>query len=343
MGLSVRSITVREAAGCNGLFPDALSSLLCGAVASIANEEMPELISRHESDHANFDGKIEDTIRSMRPDQLLQANHPVCEGVKFNSDLVLETDDGLVCLEIEKGPLARFEFDVLKMQAAASQRLAKRPDARVYGAFIVPADNIVARHISGNARESSYEYLTRLARLIARIDPLILADILIVGYSTSLPEEQTPLPQSKGTKKAAPKVERNSSPNVVKAEVGLLPDGLVWDVLKGYPQELLAALRKQLVTACPGLREKINRNSRYLGYSNGGSDAVYVYVRKKDLLIDLNVSADLSVDLERLGFEVRPRDNFQAKSGWLTGMIVPQSIDKLADVVKLAMEALATK
>jgi hypothetical protein len=343
VGLSGRSITVREAASCDSLFPVAMSSLLCDAVAAIANEELPELMGRHESDHGNFDGKIEDTIRSMRPDQPLRANHPVCEGVKFNNDLVLETDDGLVCIEIEKSPFARFEFDILKMQAAASQWLAKRPEAKVYGAFIVPADNVVARHISGNARESSYGYLKRLARLIARIDPLILADILVVGYSTSLPEEQTPLRQSKGTKKAALDVERDSSPNVVKADAGLLPDGLVWDVLKGYPQELLAALRKQLVTACPGLREKINRNSRYLGYSNGGSDAVFVYVRKEDLLIDLKVSADLSVDLERLGFEVRPRDNFQAKSGWLTGMIVPHSIDKLADVVKLAMEALATK
>ena len=343
MGLSVCSTTVREAASRDSLFPVAASSLLRDAVAAIASEELPELMGRHESDHANFDGKIEDIIRSMRPDQLLQANHPVCEGLKFNNDLVLETDDGLVCLEIEKGPSARFEFDVLKMQAAASQWLTKRPDAKVYGAFIVPADNVVARHISGNARESSYRYLKRLARLIARIDPLILTDIVIVGYSTSRPEEQTPPRQSKGTKKAARNVERDNSPNVVEADAGLLPEGLVWDVLKGYPQELVAALRKQLGAACPGLREKINRNSKYLGYSNGSSDAVYVYVSRKGLLIDLKVSADLSVDVERLGFEVRPRDNFQAKSGWLTGMIVPHSTDKLADVLKLAMEALATR
>ena len=343
MGLNVRSITVREAAGGNSLFPDAVSRLLCGAVAAIANEELPGLMSRHESDHANFDGRIEDTIRSMCADQLLQANHPACEGLKFNNDLVLETDGGLVCLEIEKGPSARFEFDILKMQAAASQWLAKRPEAKVCGAFIVPADNVVARHISGNARESSYEYLRRLARLIVRIDPPILTDILIVGYSTSPPEGHTPPRQSKGTWKAAPNVERDGPPNVIKAEAGLLPDEVVWDALKGYPQELVAALRKQLVTACPGLCEKINRTSKYLGYSNGGSDAVYVYVRKKDLLLDLMVSADLSVDLEQRGFEVRPRDNFQAKSGWLTGLIVPHGTDKFADVVKLAMQALATE
>jgi len=37
---------------------------------------------------------------------------------------------------------------------------------------------------------------------------------------------------------------------------------------------------------------------------------------------------------------VKPRDNFQAQNGWLTGLIVPHDTDKVADVARLAIEAL---
>jgi len=213
--------------------------------------------------------------------------------------------------------------------------------AHVYGAFVVPADNVVARHISGNARESSYRYLQRLSRLIAQIDPFPLDDVLIVGYTASMPERQVTQRELKALKKRSRSAGRKSSGNVVIADAGLLPEEFLWDVLKGYPQELVNELRKQLAMECPKLREKINRGSRYLGYSNGGSDALYVYIRKNDLLIDVRVSAELSGDLKRLGFKVRPRNNFQAQNGWLTGLIVPHDTDKIADVAKLAIEALS--
>lgn len=142
-------------------------------------------------------------------------------------------------------------------------------------------------------------------------------------------------------KKTPANVEKRNLGNVVIADAGLLPDEILWDVLKGYPQELVAGLRKRLAADCPELREKINRNRRYLGYSNGGSDAMYVYVSKNHLLIDIRLSADLSDDLRRAGFEVRPRDNYQGKAGWLTGLIVPHDTDKFGDVAKLAIEALS--
>ena len=135
--------------------------------------------------------------------------------------------------------------------------------------------------------------------------------------------------------------EKKNLGNVVIADAGLLPEELLWDVLRGYPRELVGKLRKHLAAECPKLREKINRNNRYLGYSNGGSDAMYVYVSKNGLLIDMRLSADLSDDLRRLGFEVRPRDNYQGKSGWLTGLIVPHDTDKFGDIAKLAIEALS--
>ncbi|MCK4785898.1 MAG: hypothetical protein KAV87_19235 [Desulfobacteraceae bacterium] len=341
MGLEARSVTVRAVAGGRSLFPGAINDLLCKAVSAISDDELQTLMGKHESDPANFDGRIEEIIRSMQPDMTVHANHRVFEGAKFNNDLVLETDDALVCLEIEKSPMARFEFDILKMQVFGSQWLDKRPGAKVYGAFIVPTDNVVARHISGNSRESSYKYLQRLSRLVAQINPLILEDVLIVGYSTSVIDEEAIQEHPAGVKKTSPKVKGKYSRNVVVSKTGLLATELLFGALKGYPQDLVGKLRKRLAAEFPNLREKINPRGRYLGYANRGSDAIYVYVRKKNLLIDIRLSADLAEDLRRLGFTVRPRDNFQAKVGWLTGLIVPHNTDKLAHVVELAIEALS--
>lgn len=341
MGLGVCSVTLRGTAGVGGQFPRSINDLLCKAVSAISADELQMLMGKHESDPANFDGRIEEIIRSMQPDMTVHANHRVFDAAKFNNDLVLETGDALICLEIEKSPMARFEFDILKMQVFGSQWLAKRPGAKVYGAFIVPADNVVARHISGNSRESSYKYLQRLSRLVAQIDPFILADILIVGYGESVTDEQVTREPLKDMKKTSVSLENRNSENVVISDTGLLPEEILWDVLKGYPRELVAELRKRLAAELPGLREKINRRSRYLGYANRGSDAMYVYVRKDDVLIDIRLSADLAEDLKLLGFEVRPRDNYQAKSGWLTGLIVSHNTDKLAHIVKLAIDALS--
>jgi len=156
-----------------------------------------------------------------------------------------------------------------------------------------------------------------------------------------MPDNQVTQRELRARKKRPSNAGKNSSGNVTIANAGLLPDELLWDVLKGYPQELVAELRERVAAECPKLREKINRSSRYLGYSNGGSDAAYLYVRKNDLLIDMRVSAELFEDLTLLGFKVRPRDNFQAKSGWLTGLIVPYDTDKVATVAKLLIEALS--
>ena len=115
MGLGVCSVTVRAVAGGRSQFPQAIDDLLCKAVSAVSIEELQTLMGKHESDPANFDGRIEKIIRSMQPNLTLHANHRVFEGAKFNNDLILETDDALVCVEIEKSPMARFEFDILKM------------------------------------------------------------------------------------------------------------------------------------------------------------------------------------------------------------------------------------
>lgn len=134
---------------------------------------------------------------------------------------------------------------------------------------------------------------------------------------------------------------KNIPGNVVIADAGLLPKETIWDAMSGYPLELVMELRDRLSVKCVGLREKLNRNSRYLGYSRvGRRDTLYVYVQKKRLVLDVLVSDARAEEFGRKGFEVRTRDNFQAKRGWLTGLIVPHDTDKLDDVIELAVEAL---
>ena len=297
---------------------------------------MEELLGRHESDPANFDGAIEQNLRAVNRDIVLKANCPVSAKTRFNVDLIIEEDGSQVCLEIEKGQLSRFEFDILKMQAFASKWRLGRSEGEIFGAFLIPADNIVARHISGNARESSYQYLRRLFRLVVQIEPLLLDDILLVGYGSSVPQEKQMPKRQKDTK-----IKEASSGNLVFPETGLLSDETLRSTLASHTLDTVMQFRNLLSAKCVGLREKLNRNSRYLGYATGErSDGLYVYVQKKGLRFDLRVSGDRADELRHKGFDVRPVDNYQAKAGWLTGLAVPHDTDRLDEIVDLAVEAL---
>ena len=334
MNLLTNSTTLHEVAGDQSRFPDHLRTLLCQAVEVISVDDMAELMDKHESDPANFDGTVEANIRKLDSSALIGANQRISDANKFNNDLLVTTNEGCVCVEIEKGNTSRFEFDILKMQAFAAQCRREQPEVAVYGAFIVPLDNVVASHISGNSRESSYAYLQRLCRLVVEIDPLGLDDILIMGYGTSLPIE-------KPTRKSKKKEPSEQGSNIISAESGLLAEAVLEDGLPGYPLDTVFELRRLLAAKCPGIREKFNSKTRYLGYANGpGSDALYVYVQKKKLVIDIRVSKEVQEELKERGLEVRPRDNYQAKLGWLTGLIVPHGLKELDMVVDLAMEAL---
>ena len=339
MSLPVRSMTLREANGQRSRFPKRLRQLICGVVEDIDAEEMPQLLSKHETDRGNLDGRIEASLRELDPSLLIKANCRISGRTRFDNDLVIEADDALVCLEIEKGYLSRFEFDVLKMQAFASSRKPDRRGKPVFGTFVVPTDNVVARHISGNSGESSFRYLVRLCRLIAQIQPLEVEDILIVGYAMKSARDEDA--HGKGRREGGSRKRATATDNLVVQEKGLLPDRVLSSGLRGYATDLVFVLRSRLAAACPKLREKFNLNSRYLGYGlTNSSDVLYVYVQKRGLLIDIRLSADRADELRRMGFKLRPRDNYQAKAGWLTGLFVPHDTDKCEEVVALALEAI---
>ena len=337
MDLFVSSVTLREVIGESCRFPKGLRELLCGVVGGITAEELAGLLSKHEADRGNFDARLEANLRELNPSLHIRANCRISDRTKFDNDIVIDTDDALICLEVEKGNMSRFEFDILKMQAFATHRKREAPGKPVFGAFVVPADNIVGRHISGNTRESSYRYLTRLCRLVGQIETLGLEDILLIGYALTEPQGRTRRSPPRD-KRAKPAKETGK---LLVEQNGLLPDEALRDGLRGYPTDLIFHLRSRLAEACLTLREKFNPNSRYLGYGlPDGSDDLYVYVQKRGLVIDIRLPADRAGELRRLGFQVRPRDNYQAKAGWLTGLFVPHDTDKRQEAVALALEAL---
>ena len=329
MKLFVSAVALREIVGEEARLPSRLRSLVARAIEQITVEELGSLLAKHETDADNLDGRIEANLRRLDPTLKIEANCRISARTNFNSDLVIESEDGIVCLEIEKGDTSRFELDILKMMVFACRQSASEEGRPVYGAFIVPSDNVVARHISGNARESSFQYLTRLFRLVGELDPSPLADILVMGYGATKPVVKArtgrrgkPAPRGEGV---------TESPSV----------GLIKSALGNRPSGTVLRLRELLMEACSDLREKLNPNGPYLGYAVGDqSNAIYVYVRKSGLLIDLRIPKERAEAVRAKGFEVRERDNYQSKAGWLTGLRVPHDTGRLDEVVQLALEAL---
>jgi hypothetical protein len=344
MNLFTYSTTLHEAAGNSSRFPTTLRQKIFQSVEQITTDDMNELLSKHESDPGNFDGRIEANLKKILPKASIKANQRVSNKTRFNSDIVIHIGDASVCLEIEKGYMSRFEFDILKMQTFASTLHQKYPNRRMFGAFIVPADNVVASHISGNSNESSYKYLTRLSRLVAQITPPLIVDILIVGYSTSDLKASVAPTEKRKSASAKRTVHRDITTinrYLVNSDEGAKGLTDIKQKLIIYPLEFVLALRSRLASEFPSLYEKVNYRSPYLGYSNGNqSDALYVYLQKKKMVIDMRVSKEEAENLREKGVAVNPRNNFQGRAGWLTGVSVPYDSDKLDVIVKLAKLAL---
>jgi hypothetical protein len=338
MDLFVSDITLREIAGYQSTFPESIREMICRSVQQIPIEDIESLLGKHEADASNFDRRIEGHLRNALPSNFkIQANHRVAKVTQYNSDIVIDTPSVSICIEIEKGYMSRFELDILKMQVHASSLLEKDIRTIVYGVFIVPADNVVAGHITGNSRESSFKYLTRLSRLVANISPMLLQDILIVGYSMTPLEVKIKTAKGRKPKRA----KESGDQSLVNGGTGLVDVDQIRQKLKSYPLELVLQLREKLISAFPKLREKLNPRSRYLGYSNGDhSDAVYVYLQKKRLLLDIRVSGEEAENLRMQGIKVVPRNNFQCRAGWLTGVSVPYDTDKLDIIIDLVSSAL---
>jgi len=68
-------------------------------------------------------------------------------------------------------------------------------------------------------------------------------------------------------------------------------------------------------------------------------DKAYIYVRPDSLEIDLKIETRHANRVRKDGFEVRPKTNYQAKAGWLTGWYIPQSTANVETVVEWLCKA----
>jgi hypothetical protein len=108
------------------------------------------------------------------------------------------------------------------------------------------------------------------------------------------------------------------------------------------PPDLAQRIRQELAARVTGLAEKVNVGSLYFGFRKGrGSDALYIYVQKKNLLIDIRLSRAHVGQLKAEGYEVRERRNYQREAGWLTGWRIRQNDGKPLAAVRWMLAALA--
>ena len=139
---------------------------------------------------------------------------------------------------------------------------------------------------------------------------------------------------------AANKRRGKASKYIIYSEKGLLCDNQWKLYLDGHPIELLTELRRQLKEISSKLIEKFNYNSRYFGYCIGDDkDKVYIYVQKERLRIDLCIDRENEENLKSAGFNVKYVNNYQGRSGWLTGWRVPHNTKKINVVVKWLLKA----
>ncbi len=126
---------------------------------------------------------------------------------------------------------------------------------------------------------------------------------------------------------------------IFRAKSTLLDDCFFQPELQEYSTAVLDKIRKALAEAVPELSEKFNTSSLYFGYSVGEDDKVYIYVQKKNLVVDLHIDPSYVSELEKEGFIVKRRDNFQGQAGWLTGWQIPQSTTDADRVLKWLCKA----
>jgi hypothetical protein len=88
-------------------------------------------------------------------------------------------------------------------------------------------------------------------------------------------------------------------------------------------RELRASVRRRV----PAATEKLNPRSHYLGYRVASRDGAYVYLQSRMLVVEADLprtGAEEDV-FRRAGLEVRHRNNFQGRAGWITGIRLPCS------------------
>ena len=144
-------------------FPPGVRTGLAEALNSIDEADFATALRQPEHSKENPDSLILERLQSRLPSgfTVVIKGH-VSLDTRHENDFAIEGPDCSITVEIEKGSRARIDLDIRKMEAFA--RESSKP---AFGVFVVPFNNRVDRSISGNTRESSFDYVCRTLRLSA--------------------------------------------------------------------------------------------------------------------------------------------------------------------------------
>lgn len=122
----------------------------------------------------------------------------------------------------------------------------------------------------------------------------------------------------------------------------LLKNTELKSIFRNRPLSFVNKLRNELINKFPNLCEKVNTNSYYFGFSVGDNkDAIYIYLQKKKMVIDVDVSRNQEPELIKKGFDIQYRNNFQGQAGWLTGLNLQYNSINYETIRDIAIEALS--
>jgi len=300
--------TVMEEVGQHSTFPLLLRHAIVQSIAMInaVNE--------------NFDDLIAKNLAMLLPSADVEPQSLVSKNTLFKNDIEVLTPNGCVSIEVEKGARGRFELDREKIRAFAHLH---RPEP-CFGAMVVPANNQLARDITGAADESSYRYVLRSGRLFAESEHNNLDDILVVGYLVE-PEGLIDPPHEARTRDRRGKqgtlgnivvmLPSDEGEHIERFAAELQKRGQDSYAAVVRQSETLRAIHDGLHSYIPSLQEKWNTGIKYIGFASASGSAVrlYVYVQQHRLVLDVGLPRQREADLRSLGFEVHYRITFKAK------------------------------
>ena len=159
--LHCKDYTLLELSQRKSQFPPAVRSGLLEALQSIDEAEAATALGKPEHSNDNLDELIFQRLRRQLPADLsIDRKDHVSSGTRFENDFTIRGPDFAISVEVEKGDRARLDLDVRKMEA-----FSRETTHAAFGVFLVPLNNRLDRSISGNTRESSFDYVRRTLRL----------------------------------------------------------------------------------------------------------------------------------------------------------------------------------
>ena len=130
--------------------------------------------------------------------------------------------------------------------------------------------------------------------------------------------------------------------NVIKTESGIIFDSVLFvEIFHRYNIDCISKLRRELLEEVPSLYEKINKKSKYLGYGKGNeSNIFYIYLQNKKMVLDIKLRYEMKQELLNRGFKIHEKNNYQSRSGWVTGIHIDYDCSNFMAVLRILIEAL---